>query len=838
MNLNRELSTKIISIAALAVLGYVFFISVYSQIIVQSGGFFYVIIFGGILILGFVLLSLVTKILDISDEVNDNFMWDVVEVVLLCFSAYLFLVFRLSYKSSVPAEETVIYRAAALIREKSLATKGMDMISHLIMYPSQYVYARFLAGFFKMTDTGSGAFITLNAIILILTAFLMDRVVRKIAGRACGLMAALCTLFIPSQSFAVYSYSSEFFLCFIMILTFDVLLIVTDGKKRDKKRMIVYDAIFGFLLALLLFTEPLTLICIISFLVYFMSRRKVKEHYPVSALGVICAVMLVMLLIFGFTKASALNRGFGEVTKGGFARFSISRNPDTEEKYTIGEVFKHFHSNLDNQNTNVNDNYLFLEGKDGESYTRNNSAWFTLGTQMSYMFIIVMAIACAYYMLRNKHREVTPCLLLLFGSFIMLLYRSTKENSTYYLFEVLMMIGCIGIHYMYMNHHSDIPVLLSEMANSPTMSPATLAGTLARAKSLILVDHSRDKEPKIEINEEQTIAQQSMDDQFMTDGTSQQPGAGNGIASEFSIFSGGVEDYGDGSFGGQIGDMFGAVPGASDPGQEAVHTAASGDFIAQSMDDIGRLAEQYTEDAGGDNMFDEYLYGTDGEYTDGTEEDIEEYPEEYEEYPEEFEEYVEEYPEEYTDEAEGYTGEYAEEYTDEAEEYAEEYPEEYPEEYADEAEEYPEEYADEYPEEYPEEYDDVSDALTGSPAQVEGEYAGDYTDTFAQDIPEEVTEAAAEAVQVTEDVQAEAVQAAETVQAAEAVQAAPQAPAEAPRKKSAFSNTASALGFSLEQGLFDEDTASGSQAPQGSPAVKKKVIKKKVIKRVVKKQNP
>ena len=87
-----------------------------------------------------------------------------------------------------------------------------------------------------------------------------------------------------------------------------------------------------------------------------MYRRKVKEHYPVTALGVILGVMLTVLLIFTATKASALNKGFSDVAGGAFSRFSISRNPDTEEKYTFSEVFKHFHSNLDNQNTNVIDN--------------------------------------------------------------------------------------------------------------------------------------------------------------------------------------------------------------------------------------------------------------------------------------------------------------------------------------------------------------------------------------------------------------------------------------------------------------------------------------------------
>ena len=84
MESNNELSTKIISIAALVVLGYIFFIAVYNQIIVQSGGFFFAIIFGGILVLAFVLLSLVTKLIEITGDIRENFMWSFVELLLLC----------------------------------------------------------------------------------------------------------------------------------------------------------------------------------------------------------------------------------------------------------------------------------------------------------------------------------------------------------------------------------------------------------------------------------------------------------------------------------------------------------------------------------------------------------------------------------------------------------------------------------------------------------------------------------------------------------------------------------------------------------------------------------
>ena len=147
MNYIKDLWVKLISVLSMIILGYVLFISVYNQIIVQSEGFFYVIVFGGILILAFILLSLITKLICITREIKDSFMWNFIEIFLFVDVAYLFLTYRLTYHSSVPAEETVIYRAAQLMAEGSLGVKGMDMINQLIKFPAQYVYAYVLSIF-------------------------------------------------------------------------------------------------------------------------------------------------------------------------------------------------------------------------------------------------------------------------------------------------------------------------------------------------------------------------------------------------------------------------------------------------------------------------------------------------------------------------------------------------------------------------------------------------------------------------------------------------------------------------------------------------------------------
>ena len=491
----KDLLTKIISIVSLVVLGYIFFISVYNQIIVQSGGFFYVIIFGGILILAFVLLSLVTKLIEITMEIKDNFMWNFVEILLLCHLAFLFLVFRMSYKTSVPASDTYLFRAASLLKEGELGAKGMDMFKLLIVHPSQYVYAVLLSVFLRITGDNPDSMVILNAIVLVLTAFAMDRVVRKIAGRACGVIAALCTLFIPSQSFAVYTYSSEFFFCLILLLTLDVLLVVIrETTDENKVQMLVFDIIFGSLMGLLCFTEPLMLFCIIFFVAYFIYKKKTQDENPAKPIAFIAVAFTILIILLNLVKSNALNSSLGEVMGGAMSRFALTTNPDTDEKYAIDEVFRHFHENLDNRNTNVTENFNFLTDKNGQTYTQTHSAWFSLGTQMSYMFVLVMSIACSFYMFKEKYREAFPCMAVLVGSFLVLFFRSTKENSTYYLFEVLIIVACCGLNYMYRFHHpaysaveENIPVDTQNSLIASAKAEAADWDAMSRARALIFV---------------------------------------------------------------------------------------------------------------------------------------------------------------------------------------------------------------------------------------------------------------------------------------------------------------------------------------------------------------
>ena len=772
MNSNKDLYVKIISIASLVVLGYIFFISVYNQIIAQSGGVFYVIIFGGILILAFVLLSLVTKLIEITGEIRDNTMWNFVEILLLCLLSYLFLTFRMAYKSTVPGEETVLYRAAALMKEGALAEKGMDMIDHMCIYPSQYLYSFILSIFFRIGGVQSSVLIALNAVTLILSAFLIDRVVRKIAGRACGIIAAMCTIFIPSQSFAVYSYSSEVFFCALLLLSIDLWLIVMEVDDSDRKKQLILSGLFGLSLAFLCFVEPLMILSLPVFIVGFILKYKNDDKEPGMMTIVITAVFVLVFVLMTFIKSASLGTGFGDVVSGGLSRYKLSTNIETSEKYTAGEVFSKFHENLYNQNTNVRDNYHFLVNDEGESYTQTHNAWFSLGTQMSYMFILVMSIACAFYMFRNGRGNAIPVFVILIAGFFILFFRSTDEPSTFFMFELLIITACCGLNYMYMNHHPELFGSVTAQDGPDerrTETESALGGALewgaiARAKKLIFVKNENESDETGAMGQDmitagqdtagadgpQAVTQQESDPYTSAPAPSAAPvsaPADNGM----QILGGNVSPEGYFSF-------FDLSPAPA-----PVNTRPAPASVP--VEEYSEPVEEYSEP-------------------------VEDYSEPVEEYNESAEEYAE-LAEEYNDPAEGYS-EVSEDYIEPVEDYTEGYSEsveDYSEGYSDQAEDYTEDYI-EPVEEYTEGYSEPAEEYTEGPEEYSEGYTDDYSgydEPSFDELAEEYGEPAV--METAEEYAPEPVR---------------QKPARGGSTKASFTSAAHALGFSLSDDFFSD----------------------------------
>lgn len=434
---------------SLVLFGYVFFISAFNQIITQNEGFFYMIVFGGILILAYILISLITRLLAISHEMEERKLWYVTEVVSILVLYALFLRTRLAFTSSLPAQDAVFYKAAVLLEKQILSVGGMDILPQLLNNPAQYAYSTVVWLVFLFTGVNPSVVIYINVAVLFITVFFVYRIVRRIGGRVCGILSVACSLFMPSQAFTVYSYNTELFFACILFAALNLLIYLSDQKYEKKGLRLPLYGLFGALLGVLLFTEPLSAIISVLLLIgIFRSQFKGWLRAFVSIL----AMLFVFLALF-FVKCDSLECTGEELIQAYTDRFSFTSNIETGEQYDTGQIISRFHVRLDNQNRPIADNYYFLTKGNGQTYSALQAAWYQLGNQLLYLFLIVMSIACAYYVIKGKNQQVLPCLLSLIGALGVLFLGADKESNTWFFVELLIITGCVCLRYLYENYH-------------------------------------------------------------------------------------------------------------------------------------------------------------------------------------------------------------------------------------------------------------------------------------------------------------------------------------------------------------------------------------------------
>lgn len=476
---------------ALVLFGYVLFISVFNQIITQNEGFFYMIVFGGILVLAFILLSLMTKLLAISHEVEERKLWYVTEAVSILALYVLFFRTRLAYTSSLPAQDAVFYKAAVLLEKQMLSVGGMDILPQLLRNPAQYSYSVVVWLVFLLTGASPSVVVYINTAVLFLTVFFVYRIVRRIGGRVCGILSVACSLFMPSQAFTVYSYNTELFFACILFAALSLLIFLFDQRSEKKRLGLPLYGLFGALLGALLFTEPLAVIIAALLLIgIFRSQQKGWLRVLVST-----AAMLVVFLALFFIKCDSLECTGGELLQAYADRFSFTSNMETGEQYDAGQIISSFHVRLDSQNAPIADNYYFLTKGDGQTYSALQAAWFQLGNQLLYLFLIVLSIACAYYVIKGKNPQAVPCLLSLIGALVVLFLGTDKESNTWFFVELLIITGCVSLHYLYENYHPKAePVLTASDPSHPEDGGVIEGETeeekeirLARARALVFI---------------------------------------------------------------------------------------------------------------------------------------------------------------------------------------------------------------------------------------------------------------------------------------------------------------------------------------------------------------
>ena len=118
----QKVSPILMASAAIAILStvYVFYITVFEQVIIQNQGFFYAVIFGFILLVLFLLCNLFTKLIAISGSEQRSSYRRLIIAIGLVIIAVVFLSSRMRYSTQLSPIDHYVYKGAVAMVEGTL----------------------------------------------------------------------------------------------------------------------------------------------------------------------------------------------------------------------------------------------------------------------------------------------------------------------------------------------------------------------------------------------------------------------------------------------------------------------------------------------------------------------------------------------------------------------------------------------------------------------------------------------------------------------------------------------------------------------------------------------
>lgn len=494
---NNKKMFLITSLIAFVMIVFSFYVTVFDQVISQNQGFFYAVVFGGVLVLAFVLCNLFTKLLAISVTLDSSKLWRTISLCIFGGLCVLMLVTRLRYSCTLPPTDSSYVKAAVQFTKGDIVGSN-DLITSLRHNPSEFVFSVVLSGVINIVGDNTASVVILNALFIIITALCVYFSVVKLTDRVCALIAACGVLLTPCQSFAIYSYCSDFaFGAAFFALLYIYISLFTENDELTKNKKIIYYVFGSLITGIVLLCEPVMLVFVILITIGFwlLNKNKLKDILVISLIGF--AVLLILLIV----KSLVL----GIMIPDSLLDFVNSFANLFQNEYGIisdfSKVWHDFTSSVNSQNHFINDCYYFLYGSTGAAYTSLDAAWICLINQLLYMFYCVMALMCIIYALRCGFGKLFPVCAAFVGIFIMLLFQSVRYSTTFLFVTILVMFSSICLNYMYLNHHPelsrrDISQVINESAQTSeevknpepgSSKNVDSADFVDRAKALILV---------------------------------------------------------------------------------------------------------------------------------------------------------------------------------------------------------------------------------------------------------------------------------------------------------------------------------------------------------------
>lgn len=534
--------------AALAIIAtvYVFYITVFEQIISQNQGYFYAVIFGFILLVMFLICNLFTKLIAISVGEQRSSYRKLVTTIGLAVIAVLFLVTRMRYSTALSPVDYPVYKGAVAMVDGTYA-ESHDIIELALANPSHYLYSLILSVVFRITEPGTTPVLWINAFFIVLSGFLTYKIVRTFTNQMCGLFAAFLCALIPSQTFAVYSFTSEPLVAAIFLGAVLALISLYSYNKRVKEMAdygqtddkdvasLVFTIVGSVLIGLLLFVEPFMIIPFGLMVIVAYSTHKPKALMMLVAFA---AGILIMVFLC-FAKSVHMQTDFGTVMNGQISAFDPTTDYNAGTESEFDDVFHSFNTELSSTDKNITQNYMFISDNSASGvYTEMSAAWLVILNQIMYMFVLMMTISCVILAVKEQKDYVITISMLIVSAVLMLLFQQNRDDQKFLFISVFIIASSTGLHYLYLDHHPELKVGInaldalektgrkeiaaatrSNLKNAAQMSEADF---MKRAKALIFVGNDEELYRQIKFEEHAkaadvetrraTRSQQSFDD--------------------------------------------------------------------------------------------------------------------------------------------------------------------------------------------------------------------------------------------------------------------------------------------------------------------------------------
>ncbi len=443
-------ATIITGVLTLIAIAFILFSTLYDQIIAQNEGFFYMLIFGGILVLVFVLINLITKLIAISPQSTVSIGYTILEIFMIVLIGVFFVISRLQYENTLSVEDSLFYRAAVFINDGTLSG-SLDVVTKCLNNPVDYAYAVLLSVIFKISEVDPGAVIHVNITLILMTALFAAHISHSVGGRVCAVIAFFMSLFIPSQAFAVYSYNSVPLFALTLFICIDLYIQLYLHQDMRTWMRITLDCLLGIFAAIMFVTDSVTIIFLLLLIAHYFiySDRNLRSFF--ITLGVFIGVFLILAAV----KAGSLGVPVSKVLSHSVSRFNVKENEETGERYELSEVYESFQDEINNQNQNITENYYFLYKKDGSSISPIEASWLQLATNLIYMFSLVLSGSCVIYMFRSRNTKAVVIMLMSIGMLFTAFFKAMADANGFYIFEILIIFACAGLSYMYENQHPE-----------------------------------------------------------------------------------------------------------------------------------------------------------------------------------------------------------------------------------------------------------------------------------------------------------------------------------------------------------------------------------------------